>query len=356
MFGGSVMMYKGPVIDGHLHVNSWFDSEGTDFYAGFDDILSRRGVEAMNIAANPIGEWGPANNMLAALYKHHNPGTFIHGGIMYPGYPVRELPLGTDPLTQYRELKAIGFDGVKILDTKAQYHKEIDNPVNLPFYEPFFAEVEKDGTHVLWHVCDPEEFWDITKISKEHIANGWYYGDGTFASSEEIYSQVFDVLKRHPNLKVTFAHFFFYSARPGDLEKLFETYPGVNVDITPGTEMYVNFTENRSFYRDFFIKYSDRISFGTDTFFPDKSDTLFNNVIRFLSTEDDVTIHGTPARGLDLPENVCRKILHDNFANRVSSRPKPIDARALKKYIGKYNGWVEDKDLRCLVTKAAESL
>ena len=216
--------------------------------------------------------------------------------------------------------------------------------------------MEEDQTHVLWHVCDPEEFWDINKISKEHIANGWYYGDGTFASSEEIYSQVFDVLKRHPMLKVSFAHFFFYSARPDDLERLFETYPGVNVDITPGTEMYVQFTEKHDFYRDFFIKYSDRISFGTDTFFPDKTDTLFNNVIRFLSTDEGVTIHGTSAVGLDLPEDTCRKICYDNFIGRVSETPKSVNAKALKKYINKYRGWIEDKELFRLVSEAADML
>ena len=127
------MLYKGPIVDGHLHVNSWYDLEGEDFYAGFDDIEKRRGVKALNIAAIPIGEWGPANNMLVALYKLHNPNVYIHGGIMYHEYPVRELPCGADPLSQYNELMEIGFDGVKILDTKAQYHNEIDNPVNLPF-------------------------------------------------------------------------------------------------------------------------------------------------------------------------------------------------------------------------------
>ena len=350
------MTYRGPIIDGHLHVNSWFDNEGTNFYDGFDNIESRRGVKALNIAAIPIGEWGPANNMLAALYKLHNPRTYIHGGIIYPEYPVREIPCGADPLSQYNELKEIGFDGIKLLDTKPQYHKEIGNPLNLPFYAPFFAAVNSDDTHVLWHVCDPEEFWDITKISQEYIDNGWFYGDGTYASDEEIYGQVFDILKRHPKLKVTFTHFFFYSAKPKELEKLFETYPNLCVDITPGTEMYVNFTLEHDFYREFFIKYSDRISFGTDTFFPDKTDTLFNNVIKFLSTDEDVSIHGTPAKGLNLPEAVCQNILHDNFVRRVSAAPKAVDPKALKRYINKYRGWIKDKALFELVTKAAEEL
>lgn len=350
------MLYNGSIIDGHLHVESWFDKDGKDFYAGFDDIQNRRGVKALNIAALPIGEWGQSNNMITALYKLHNPRTYIHGGIMYPGYPVRELPCGADPLSQYNELMAIGFDGVKILETKPQYHKQIDNPLNLSFYEPMFAQIEADGTHILWHVCDPEEFWDINKISREHIENGWYYGDGSYASSDEIYNQVFDVLKRHPKLKITFAHFFFYSARPEDLAKLFQTYPGVTVDITPGTEMYVAFTEKHDFYRDFFIKYCDRISFGTDTFFPDNSDTLFNNVIKFLSSDEAVSIHGTPARGLGLPMEVCQKILHDNFALKVSPEPKKMDPVALKKYIIKYRGWIEDKELFRLVSEAADKL
>ncbi|MBR4941225.1 MAG: amidohydrolase family protein [Clostridia bacterium] len=350
------MKYNGPIIDGHLHVETWFDSEGRSFIEGLDDIQNRRKVKALNFAALPIAEWGVANNIMAALYKLHNPSAFIHGGITYPEYPVLELPCGADPKTQYEELMAIGFDGMKNLETKPQYHKQIGCPVNLPFYEPYFAKLEEDGTHLLWHVCDPDTFWDINRISKEHIANGWYYGDGTYASDTEIYDQVYDVLKRHPKLKVTFAHFFFRSENPEILEKLFAEYPNVNIDITPGTEMYESFEKNHDFYRDFFTRYADRIGLGTDTYSHDRTDMLFNSVVRFICTGEEVSIHGYKCHGLDLPEAVCEKILYGNFARRVSHEPKPMDPKALKAYIGKYRGWIEGKALFELVSKAAQEL
>ena len=350
------MPYSGQIIDGHLHVSDWFDSEGKDFYRGFDEVESRRGVRAINIAGIPIGEYGPANNMIAALYKLHNPRAFIHGGLIYPEYPVRELPCGSDPLTQYNELMEIGFDGIKLLDTKPNYHKEIACPLDLPLFAPFFAQADADGTHVLWHVCDPEEFWDINKITKYQIELGWYYGDGTYATNDEIYGQVFNVLKANPNLKATFTHFFFYSAKPRELEKLFETFPNLCVDITPGTEMYVNFTRESEYYREFFTKYSDRILFGTDTYFPNSSDAIYNNVIKFLTTDEEVSVHGTSARGLDLSEEVCGNILCNNFVRRVSEKPKEMNAKALKRYINKYRGWIKDRELFELVTKAGEEL
>ena len=350
------MLYTGPVIDGHLHVETWFDANGKDFYTGFDEIAARRGVKALNIAALPIGEWGTENNIIAALYKLHNPSVYIHGGLTYPEYPVRELPCGAEPKRQYEEMKELGFDGIKILETKPEFHIQIDNPVDREFYEHYFAAMEADGTHILWHVCDPDSFWDRDRIPPEHIANGWFYGEGGYASFEEIMGQVFNVLRRHPKLNITFAHFFFHSDWPEKLEDVFKEYPNVNVDITPGTEMYENFRDRHDAYREFFTRNADRISFGTDTFFPEETDTLYNNVIRFLSTGEDVMIHRTPSRGLDLPEGVCRKILCENFQRKVSPAPKAMNVDAAKRYIEKYRGWIKNRAVFDLVEKELKKL
>ena len=50
---------------------------------------------------------------------------------------------------------------------------------------------------------------------------------------------------------------------PEKLEALFEKYPNLTVDITPGGEMYISFNKRREYYREFFEKYAD--SRGMDT-------------------------------------------------------------------------------------------
>ncbi len=61
-----------------------------------------------------------------------------------------------------------------------------------------------------------------------------------------------------------FAHFFFLSAQLPRLAELFERFPNMHVDLTPGIEMYHNFSRNPQATRDFFLRYQERILFGTD--------------------------------------------------------------------------------------------
>ena len=89
-------------------------------------------------------------------------------------------------------------------------------------------------------------------MSQDLIDRGWFYGDGTYASNEEVYRQINRVLEKHPNLCVNFAHFFFYSCYPEKLEEIFNRYPNVGVDLTPGGEMYFGFDDNREYYLKFF--------------------------------------------------------------------------------------------------------
>ena len=58
--------------------------------------------------------------------------------------------------------------------------------------------------------------WQI----KWAVENGWGYWDKGCLSLEELYSIVENVLKRHPKLKVTFAHFYFVSDDPAHAERV----------------------------------------------------------------------------------------------------------------------------------------
>ena len=256
------------VIDSHLHIEGW-EFKGKSFIEGFDEYVETMNIDKINIASLPSGKRNVSNNIMIAFYKIANKNAFAHGGLVYPEYPIPDkLPDGMDFVTQYKELMEIGFDGMKMLEGKPALHKLIGRNLNNKYLEDFYKELEKDKTHLIFHVNDPDEFWDETKVSQELKDRGWFYGDGTYESYEGVYEQIYEILEKHPALCVNFAHFFFKSKKPQDLEELFEKYPNVGVDITPGGEMYHAFSENYDYYRNFFIKYSDRIQLGTDSTFP----------------------------------------------------------------------------------------
>ena len=343
------MKFSKTVIDSHIHISASRSKEGVDFYTFFDEKQKEHGLKAINICSCPIySDWGIENNILSALYKLHNPTAYAYGGFFYPEKLMKTaMPQGMDFLTQYEELLAMGFDGIKLLETKTLEQKECNVFIDSEAYDGFFAKCEADGTHIIWHVADPDSFWDLNRIHPRHLAKGWYYGEGDYLAWEDIYKMVYKVLERHPALKINFAHFFFYSEHPEWLVELFEKYENVCIDITPGAEMYNAFRDNNSFYREFFTKYAHRITYGTDVSFPA---TPFNyarteQIYRFLTTDDELTVVDIKTRGLKLSDEVCERIFHKNFEAVAGDKPKPINVEFFRKYVDKYRNYIKKPDV-----------
>lgn len=339
------------MIDSHWHLYVPYHEDGTDYRLKLDALQKEQGLNAVNLCCIPCyHELGPAQNILAAIYKLHNPSAYAFGGLVYPQIPfAKPMPQGMDPLSQYEELMAIGFDGIKMLETKPTEQKIYGFCIDDPYFDGFFAAAALDGTPMVWHVADPETFWDINRIPQRFLDRGWFYGDGTYMSYDRVYAQVYNVLDKNPTLKVSFAHFFFLSDHPEQLEALFAKYPGASIDLTPGSEMYASFRENREFYRNFFEKYQDRIIFGTDTSYSGGDMTRFTErskaVVEFLTTDKDLQIISVPTKGLALSKEITDKILGGNF-RRQTGAPKPIDREALRVYAKKYKHLITDETIR----------
>ncbi len=338
------------VIDSHLHIEAWENSDGQSFMEAFEEYVDKMGVEYINIASLPSGkERNVSNNIMIAFYKLAHKNAFAHAGLIYNEYPAPDkMPEGMDFVTQYEELMAIGFDGMKMLEGKPSLHRLVGRDISDDLFDPYFARLEKDGTHLLFHVNDPEEFWDRTKVSQDLIDRGWFYGDGDYASNEEVYRQINRILEKHPNLCVNFAHFFFYSNYPEKLVEMFEKCPNAGVDLTPGGEMYFAFEKNKEYYKEFFTKYSERIQLGTDSTFPWETEGycwLLDRVYRYMATDDEfLAFSDAKFTGMKLPREVCENIFYKNFERTVGKKPKEINKEALVAYIEKYRHLMNEEE------------
>ncbi len=342
------------IIDSHIHVHSFYNKIGQSCIEWMNEYQSKH-CEAANVCALSHGAYVAGNctaaeNVCAALIKANCEGAFAYAGLVYPSYPVRpdDMPEGFDALTQYRELMEIGFDGLKSFENKPSSINVIDLPICDPYYDPFYAEAEKDGTHMIWHVADPEANWMPAYLKYGNPA--WYCGEGRCIPWEDIYARVYNVLDRFPRLNITFAHFFFLSEKPDQLEELFEKYPDVSIDLTRGTEMYTVFDRKRDFYRDFIIRYADRIVYGTDCSFHEsvsKNNDILAPAVRDFVLTDKLVDHiwGVKLRGFAFPEDVAEKLLSKNFLKH-HAEPKPINRAALSRYIEKYAPTVKNEDDR----------
>ena len=335
---------KHKVIDSHMHFYDWKDEKGEDFFHCFEEYRNEMGLAGLNLCALPSGYGSDVtSNLMCAIYKLINKETYAHAGLLYDKYPMGDsLPDGMDFITQLNELTQIGFDGIKLIEGKPTIHRTIGKNLLNNLHDEFFSEAEKRGTHLVFHVNDPKEFWTAEGAD--------YYGDSSFASHEELYRQAYKILEKHPNLKVTFAHFFFKSEHPEDLVELFEKYPNLCVDLTPGWEMYLSFYEKKSFFKEFFTKYSKRIILGTDAYFPRSTEScmwLMDRVYRFLSSPDVIkAVADRYESGLCIPDCAIDDITHGNFERRVGSAPKEINREALRAYYEKYKHLMIEKDIK----------
>lgn len=335
------------IIDSHLHISR---TDNKDYIACFDNYVKNSGVHAINICSIPFYRSNVCNNIMLGFYKLARPNTYVHAGIELIEVPIDNMPSDMDALTQYKELMEIGFDGIKMLEGKPTEHKRIGKNLNHKELNKMYKQIEKDGTQVIMHVNDPDEFWDLKRAPQWAIDCGWTYTDGTFISYEDVRDQAIKILEDYPNICMTYAHFFFCSKEPEILEDLFSKYPNFCVDLTPGGEMYVEFEKNYDYYKNFFNKYSDRLIFGTDrSFICDEkyADWLFNLVTTFIGTDKTtLSFDDKELNGLDLPNEKADNILFANFERRVGKAPKPMDKEKFKAYIEKYSFALTEKEMQ----------
>jgi len=170
----------------------------------------------------------------------------------------------TELLQQAEKLLEAGFDGFKMI-CKPNARRAMKFGLDDPIFDAFFDAAEKNQWPILYHVGDPATFWDPQITPEWAKQAGWYYGDDEdIPSYEGLYQEVERMMERHPKLKVTFAHFFFLSWNFERLQTMFDRYPNMRVDVTPGREMYEDFAADPDRMREFFTKNQGRIMVGSD--------------------------------------------------------------------------------------------
>jgi len=325
------------IIDSHVHITS--SASGHEPLYAQAERLCYDKLTIMSLQC-----LSPAQNAAAALCKLQNPDkTYVFGGLDYVS--------GRDFRTQAETLRGLGYDGVKMLEGKPTTRRQLKLALDDSVYDGFFSYLEETGFPVLLHVADPDTFWDENRAPAFAAENGWLYGEDD-EPYERYYVEVDNMLRKHPRLKAVFAHFYFLSWDAARAQYFLDAHPDVSIDVTAGIEMYENFSLDPESWRRFFIKNKERIIFGTDSTdgVPDETELSTNGYaqmeIDFLTYAKPIEIYGMKLHGLGLPEDVCAKILADNFIRLVGAGPHRMDAAAVKKDAELLLGYIKDADDR----------
>jgi predicted TIM-barrel fold metal-dependent hydrolase len=137
-------------------------------------------------------------------------------------------------------------------------------------------------------------------------------------------------------------HFFFISQDLDEAAAILKRSPNVSFDLTPGVEMFHNFTKTHKRTREFFIEHADRILFGTDIGIGrHQTGPQRGWMIRhFLESNEKFPVPDDPfmtpderpdLHGIELPQDALKKIYCDNYVRILGrNRPLPLKLDAVK--------------------------
>ncbi len=235
---------------------------------------------------------------------------------------IDEPDFGQKEAKRLEEAVKMGVRGMKIAKSLGLEYKDKTGKlvaVDDPRIDPIWEKCAELGIPVDIHITDPKAFFTPLDRYNERYDElcghpDWlFYGNG-YPAKDELIAQRNRVLARHPNTIFIGAHM---GNMPEELDQVgmwLDVYPNFYVDIDAriselGRQPYTA--------RRFFLKYQDRILFGTDT--PCNAES-YRVYYRFLETDDEY-FDPTPAHklqgrwmiyGLYLPDEVLEKIYNKN--------------------------------------------
>jgi predicted TIM-barrel fold metal-dependent hydrolase len=240
---------------------------------------------------------------------------------------------------QLARAKEQGAAGVKIFK---QFGLELKNPdgslakIDDPRWDPIWTACGELNLPILIHTADPAAFFlpiDETNERWEelHRHPEWSFYGEEFPSREELLAARNRVIARHPQTIFIGAHVANNAEDLKTVGEWLDRYPNLHVDFASrigelGRQPYTA--------RKFFVRYADRILFATDGPWPETRISLY---WRFLETFDEYFPYSEkpfPPQGfwniygLGLPDEVLRKVYHENAARIIPGVQERVEAFA----------------------------
>ena len=331
------------ISDGHVHMHGYTDEDN------LLEICMSAGIKQTVLLTiqKPVKGTGMPYGLPQSLYmKYRYPKQFyVFAGLNHATILSKGKLNTHDLATQVDIYAGMGCEGIKMIECKPTERQEMNIPLTDAYFVEYWARVEELGLPIVCHVNDPEEFWEPEKLPAWAREMEWGYGSQD-VQKEQLYTEVDEVLNRHPNLSIIFAHFYFMSADLPRMKRFLDAHPTTRIDLTPGIEMLYNCSKNVEASREFFINYADQIIYGTDI----QSDLTVEEgiiragiVYRWLESEDTFRIPkeadfllGQPedgiVHGMNLPDSVLVKIYRENLHSLTGDFPQPLNVDKAVEY------------------------
>ena len=232
---------------------------------------------------------------------------------------------------------AKGAIGVKVWKNIGMVEKDKDGKfimIDDAKFDPIFDYIEKMGKTVCGHLGEPKSCWlpvdqmtvnNDKKYFSEHPQYHMYLHPDYPSYDEQIRARD-SMLSKHPNMRFMGAHLGSLEWSIDELARHFDKFPNMTVDMAARI-CHIEKQSQADWQKvhDFFVKYQDRIIYGTDEGDwlgadpdPDKLKekvfTVWERDWKFLTTDESMTSWEVDGefKGLKLPKEVIEKIYYKN--------------------------------------------
>ncbi len=297
--------YTGPIFDSHTHIGT------------INEISRMVAIEDDFGISTQIGIVHNEEGFKAAKEK-------------YPGRFIFAKYLSLKDIAKYKvepvldEISKIRDQGYSLAKSwfGPRWRDWVDVPkdfrINHPKLDPIFQALEDGGIPLIIHMADPDTYYASQ-----------YKDSEKYGTKDKHLAELEDVMTMHPKLRLQIPHF---GAQPEihrlpDLTRWMDEFPKVVVDTASSRWMARELSKDVKKAREFMLRYSDRVLFGTDISSNENDRDYFSGRyvaqrILWETKERDTPLPfpdadtkdtgGTVINGLDLPLSVLEKLYLKN--------------------------------------------
>ena len=305
------------VIDVHNHVN---DAQGIDEHMPPERVIQIMDNTNVKTVVILTGMWGDKlQRVIDEMVKPH-PGRFIvFSQIDFS--KIDDPNFSQEMVTQLDDSVRRGSRGLKQLKDLGLVDRDKSGKliaIDDPRLDPIWEEAGRLGIPVSIHTSDPEAFFhpvDNTNERYEELTGhpDWSFYEPQFPSKEELLAERDRMFAKHSHTNFVALHVANWPENLDYVSNLLDKLPNVMIEFG-AREAELGRQPKRA--REFFIKYQDRIMFGTDN---GMDEAMYRNHFRWLETSDEYFDYwGAPGQGrwkisgMGLPDSVLEKIYHKN--------------------------------------------
>ena len=330
---------RGPIIDSHTLIAPFDETIDTAL-----KLFQRVGVVKF---CNKNGGYLGSRSFAATLQVKHRLKEQFEFFANVSWNRVVEPGWGDNEADRFEREVGFGAKGIKFFKAMGLAARDANNkliPIDDPRFDPIMDRAAKLNAVIAIHVGDPKAFFepptpDNERYDELKLAPDWSFYGEDYPPLMELWKQTERLVSRHPATTFLFIHLGL-SEDLDYMEKLLDAHPNVYVDTSARVPEIGRHPADK--VRAFFIKFQDRILFGTDlSISPDHwqlgsvSETpvgfedavkFYQAHFRFFETDLPNIDHPTPIQGrwkvnaIHLPGEVLHKLYYTNAEKLIFAR------------------------------------